>query len=110
MQKGETVGQAGVRECREATGLDVEVVGLVGVFFTPHHVIVYLHGDRIDEVRQPINTYLPVPDSRPAPDARRFGGGLLWWDASHGLSCAVPAGVRCPARARLRRRREPGAG
>ncbi|MGW7516255.1 NUDIX domain-containing protein [Streptomyces sp. NPDC054796] len=58
VKKGETVGQAGVRECREETGLDVEVVGLVGVFSTPDHVIVYMHGDHVDEVRQPINICL----------------------------------------------------
>ncbi|MYY11078.1 NUDIX domain-containing protein [Streptomyces sp. SID4919] len=58
VKKGETVGQAGVRECREETGLDVEVIGLVGVFSTPDHVIVYWHGDRMDEVRQPINVCL----------------------------------------------------
>ncbi|ANW20488.1 NUDIX domain-containing protein [Streptomyces clavuligerus] len=58
VKKGETVGEAGVRECREETGLEVEVTGLVGVFSTPDHVIVYLHGDRVDEVRQPINICL----------------------------------------------------
>jgi 8-oxo-dGTP pyrophosphatase MutT (NUDIX family) len=58
VKKGETVGQAGARECREETGLEVEVVGLVGVFSTPDHVIVYMHGDRVDEVRQPINICL----------------------------------------------------
>ncbi|MFG1709255.1 NUDIX domain-containing protein [Nonomuraea sp. M3C6] len=58
VKKGETVAQAGVRECREETGLDVEVTGLVGVFSTPDHVIVYLHGDKVDEVRQPINICL----------------------------------------------------
>lgn len=58
VKKGETVGQAGVRECREETGLEVEVIGLVGVFSTPDHVIVYMHGDRMDEVRQPINICL----------------------------------------------------
>ncbi|MFJ6568709.1 NUDIX domain-containing protein [Streptomyces sp. NPDC091292] len=58
VKKGETVGQAGVRECHEETGLEVEVTGLVGVFSTPDHVIVYWHGDRVDEVRQPINICL----------------------------------------------------
>lgn len=58
VKKGETVGQAGVRECWEETGLATEVVGLVGVFSTPDHVIVYIHGDRVDEVRQPINICL----------------------------------------------------
>ncbi|MGX2996787.1 NUDIX domain-containing protein [Streptomyces sp. JNUCC 64] len=58
VKKGETVGRAAVRECREETGLEVEVTGLVGVFSTPDHVIVYWHGDRMDEVRQPINVCL----------------------------------------------------
>ncbi|OON76723.1 NUDIX domain-containing protein [Streptomyces tsukubensis] len=55
VKKGETVSQAGVRECHEETGITVEAVGLVGVFSTPEHVIAYYHGDRLDEVRQPIN-------------------------------------------------------
>ncbi len=58
VKKGETVGQAGVRECLEETGLEVEVTGLVGVFSTPDHVIVYLHGDKVDEVRPPSNICL----------------------------------------------------
>ncbi|MFC5720508.1 NUDIX domain-containing protein [Streptomyces gamaensis] len=58
VKKGETVAQAAVRECREETGLGIEVTGLVGVFSDPGHVIAYLHGDRVDEVRQPINVCL----------------------------------------------------
>ncbi|MDP4510508.1 NUDIX domain-containing protein [Nonomuraea turcica] len=58
VKRGETVAQAAARECREETGLDVEVTGLVGVFSTPDHVIVYMHGDKVDEVRQPINICL----------------------------------------------------
>ncbi|MGW4200854.1 NUDIX domain-containing protein [Streptomyces sp. NPDC004726] len=70
VKKGETVGQAGVRECREETGLHVEVIGLVGVFSTSDHVIAYLHGDRVDEVRQPINICLRarVVGGRIAPE------------------------------------------
>ncbi|WP_267245596.1 NUDIX domain-containing protein [Streptomyces sp. PR69] len=70
VKKGETVGQAGVRECREETGLEVEITGLVGVFSTPDHVIAYWHGDRLDEVRQPINVCLRarVVGGRIAPD------------------------------------------
>jgi ADP-ribose pyrophosphatase YjhB (NUDIX family) len=71
VKKGETVAQAGVRECREETGLDVEVIGLVGVFSTPDHVIVYMHGKKVDEVRQPINVCLRARvtggDVRPEP-------------------------------------------
>lgn len=45
---GETVAQTAVRETREETGIDVEVVGLVGVYSDPGHVIEYSDG----EVRQ----------------------------------------------------------
>jgi 8-oxo-dGTP pyrophosphatase MutT (NUDIX family) len=78
VKKGETVGQAGIRECKEETGLRVEITGLVGVFSDPGHIIVYLHGDRIDEVRQPINICLRArvvggaisPDPREALEVR----------------------------------------
>lgn len=45
---GESVSEAVVREAREETGLDVAVVGLVGVYTNPRHVIAYDDG----EVRQ----------------------------------------------------------
>lgn len=45
---GESVVQAVVREVKEETGLDVEVVELSGVYTNPHHVIAYDDG----EVRQ----------------------------------------------------------
>lgn len=58
VKKGETVSQAGVRECREETGLDIEIIGIVGVFSTPDHVIAYVKEDTVDEIRQPINVCL----------------------------------------------------
>jgi 8-oxo-dGTP pyrophosphatase MutT (NUDIX family) len=45
---GETVAQTVVREVREETGIEVEVVGLVGIYSDPRHVIAYDDG----EVRQ----------------------------------------------------------
>lgn len=107
VKKGETVGEAGVRECREETGLDVEVTGLVGVFSTPAHVIVYLHGDRVDEVRQPINICLRarvvggtiVPEPSEAADVRWVAPAdldaypvhpALMERISHGLNSTVP--------------------
>lgn len=78
IKKGETVTQCAVRECREETGLEVEVTGLVGVFSDPGHVIAYLHGKKLDEVRQPINVCLRArvtggridPDPREAAEVR----------------------------------------
>jgi 8-oxo-dGTP pyrophosphatase MutT (NUDIX family) len=58
LEKGETITECGVRECREETGVDIEVTGLVGVFTTPDHVIEYRKGKKVTEVRQPVNICL----------------------------------------------------
>jgi 8-oxo-dGTP pyrophosphatase MutT (NUDIX family) len=68
LKKGETIRQCAVRECREETGLDVEITGLVGVFSDPGHVIEYRKGGKVTEVRQPVNVCL---------HARPAGGGQL---------------------------------
>lgn len=67
VKKGETVPQAAVRECQEETGLHVKITGLVGVFSTPDHLIAYYKGDKLTEVRQPVNVCL---------HARPVGGHL----------------------------------
>lgn len=48
MELGESIEDCAVREVKEETGLDVEIVGLVGVYTSPHHVMKYDDG----EVRQ----------------------------------------------------------
>ncbi|GAA3843104.1 NUDIX hydrolase [Amycolatopsis tucumanensis] len=48
LELGETLSQALVREVQEETGVDVEVVELIGVYSNPRHVIAYDDG----EVRQ----------------------------------------------------------
>jgi ADP-ribose pyrophosphatase YjhB (NUDIX family) len=48
IELGETVAQTVVREVREETAVDVEVLGLVGIYSDPRHVIAYDDG----EVRQ----------------------------------------------------------
>ncbi len=67
VKRGETVPEAAVRECREETGVQVEITGLVGVFSTPEHVIAYMKGDQVTEARQPVNLCL---------HARPIGGQL----------------------------------
>ena len=51
LKKNETLTRCAIRECREETGLDIEIIALAGVFSDPRHVIAFADG----EVRQPVN-------------------------------------------------------
>jgi len=48
MKPGETIAETAVREVKEETGIDVEVISLVGIYSSPQHVVEYSDG----EVRQ----------------------------------------------------------
>ncbi len=48
MELGESLADCAIRETKEETGLDVEVVGIVGIYSDPKHVFAYDDG----EVRQ----------------------------------------------------------
>lgn len=48
MDPGESIADTAVREVKEETGLDAEVVSLVGIYSNPRHVVRYADG----EVRQ----------------------------------------------------------
>ena len=48
MDVGESMADAVVREVKAETGIDVEVIGLVGIYSNPNHVMAYDDG----EVRQ----------------------------------------------------------
>ena len=48
LELGETLTQALIREVREETGIDVEVIDVIGLYSNPNHVMAYDNG----EVRQ----------------------------------------------------------
>jgi 8-oxo-dGTP pyrophosphatase MutT (NUDIX family) len=48
MEPGEYIADTAVREVKEETGIDVEVLSLIGIYTNPHHVVEYSDG----EVRQ----------------------------------------------------------
>jgi ADP-ribose pyrophosphatase YjhB (NUDIX family) len=45
-EAGESVAEAAVRETKEETGLDIEVVRLVGVYSDPNRLLEYADGNR----------------------------------------------------------------
>jgi 8-oxo-dGTP pyrophosphatase MutT (NUDIX family) len=75
------VPEAAVRECLEETGVEVKVTGIVGVFSTPDHLIAYLKGDKVKEVRQPVNICLR---------ARPVGGELRRTDEAAEVAWVEP--------------------
>ncbi|MGH8907183.1 MAG: NUDIX hydrolase [Egibacteraceae bacterium] len=48
MDLGEYMADAAIREVKEETGLDVRIIGLIGIYTDPNHVMAYDDG----EVRQ----------------------------------------------------------
>ncbi|MET9252695.1 NUDIX domain-containing protein [Streptomyces sp. NPDC003717] len=78
MEIGETLPGCAVRETREETGLDVEVLGLVGTYTNPGHVFAYDDG----EVRQEFSICFL---------ARPTGGELAVSDESTEVAWFEPA-------------------
>jgi ADP-ribose pyrophosphatase YjhB (NUDIX family) len=77
MQLGESAATTAVRETKEETGLDIEIVSLVGIYTDPRHVIAYADG----EVRQQFNVCFA---------ARVIGGTLAASSESTALEFVRP--------------------
>ena len=77
MEPGESAAEAVKREVREEIGLDVEPVGLIGVYSSPEYAFRYPNGDRV----QPVSVLFDCrvtggtlePDLEEVLGARYFG-------------------------------------
>lgn len=65
---GESMSDAAVRETQEETGIDCEVVGLVGIYTDPKHIILYTSNG---EARQEFSIVLRarMTGGRPTPSS-----------------------------------------
>ncbi|WP_340558482.1 NUDIX domain-containing protein [Streptomyces sp. GSL17-111] len=77
MELTDSLPGAAVREVKEETGLDVEIIGLVGTYTDPRHIIAYSDG----EVRRQFNVCFT---------ARVVGGALAISDESTELRFVPP--------------------
>ncbi|MFD6394524.1 NUDIX hydrolase [Nocardia sp. NPDC055029] len=77
MELGESLAGCGIRETWEETGIDVEIVGIVGTYTDPGHVFAYDDG----EVRQEFSICLL---------GKPTGGDLRSSDESHEVAWFTP--------------------
>ncbi|MCZ9352999.1 NUDIX domain-containing protein [Streptomyces mutabilis] len=90
MHIGESLPECAVRETGEETGLDVEVVGIVGTYSNPRHVFAYDDGEVRQEfsicfLARPVGGQLAVSDE--STDVR-------WFDPADVDDLPMVAGVR----------------
>jgi ADP-ribose pyrophosphatase YjhB (NUDIX family) len=65
---GESVGQAGVRETREESGIECEITGIVGIYSDPKHVILYTSNGEVRQEFSIVLTARPVT-GQPTPSS-----------------------------------------
>ncbi|MFF7737284.1 NUDIX domain-containing protein [Streptomyces sp. NPDC007984] len=90
MHIGESLPECAVRETREETGFDVEVIGIVGTYTNPRHVFAYDDGEVRQEfsicfLARPVAGQLAV--SEESTDVR-------WFDPAEVDGLSMVAGVR----------------
>jgi ADP-ribose pyrophosphatase YjhB (NUDIX family) len=75
---GESMTQAGIRETKEETGVDCEIVGLVGIYTDPKHVILYTSNG---EVRQEFSIVLTAKPTGGQPTPSDESTYVQWVDS-----------------------------
>jgi 8-oxo-dGTP pyrophosphatase MutT (NUDIX family) len=75
MDLGESLVTAAVREVKEETGIDCEIVGLVGIYTDPKHVILYT---RDGEVRQEFSAVFVARPIGGVPTPSNESREVLW--------------------------------
>ena len=75
---GESMTQAAIRETKEETGIDCEIVGLVGIYTDPGHVILYTSNGEVRQEFSIVLTAKPVGGQPTPSDESTY---VRWVDA-----------------------------
>ncbi len=76
---GESVAQAAVRETREASGIECEITGIVGIYSDPKHVLLYTSNG---EVRQEFSIVLTARPLSGQPTPSSESSEVRWVSVS----------------------------
>ena len=71
-ESGESVAEAAIRETKEETGLDVEIVRLVGVYSDPNRVLEYADGNRFHLVALSFEARVVGGELAPSDETTEF--------------------------------------
>jgi len=91
MDIGETVAEAGVRETREETGIECEIVRLVGVYTNPKHVMLYTSDG---EVRQECSLVFAARSTGGQPATSSESSEVRWVAPSDLDDCPMHPSMR----------------
>ncbi|MFB4308938.1 NUDIX hydrolase [Actinomadura sp. GTD37] len=88
---GESVTQAGIRETKEETGIDVEITGLVGIYSDPKHLIHYTSNN---EVRQEFSIVLRARPTGGTPTLSDESSKVQWSPLSEATDLPMDRSMR----------------
>jgi 8-oxo-dGTP pyrophosphatase MutT (NUDIX family) len=107
MDIGETIAEAGVRETREETGIECEIVRLVGVYTNPRHVMEYTSNG---EVRQECSLVFAARPRAGQPTPSSESSEVRWVQPSDVDALQMHPSMRQRVAHVLERRDEPHIG
>jgi 8-oxo-dGTP pyrophosphatase MutT (NUDIX family) len=90
MELGESLAECGIRETKEETGIDIDIIGIVGTYTNPKHVFSYDDG----EVRQEFSICLLGKPIGGTPSISDESHEVSWFDPDEIDSLPMVASIR----------------
>jgi 8-oxo-dGTP pyrophosphatase MutT (NUDIX family) len=73
---GESPSDCAIRECKEETGIDAEITGVLGIYSDPGHIVAYTDG----EIRQQYEVTLIGRPVGGSTEANEEASDVRWFD------------------------------
>jgi ADP-ribose pyrophosphatase YjhB (NUDIX family) len=103
LELGETLAEAAVREVREETGIECEVIGVIGLYSDPNHVIAYDDGEVRQEFSICFRAVAVGGNLRTSNESKE----VLWVDSSNLGNLSVHKSIRLRLKHAIEKRPSP---